>query len=150
MHSTTFNTISLALSMVGLSLCWIPGAWGWIGLALCVGGVAIGVRGMTDRLTPGGGVGMDVAGNFIGGFSLSWGLAFQIKHAAGGLDRLLLPLPLSTVIAIAAGSALIFWVAQIIGRFRARALFVVIAAAAIASATAFGATAWTLADRLHG
>ena len=150
MNSVIFNTMSLVLGMVGITIAWIPGAWGWLGLVLCVPALFIGIRGLTDRECPGGAVGMDIAGNAMAGFALPWGIAFQIKHAAGGLDSLLIQLPLSTLLVVAGASALIFWVAQIVGRFKFRALFAVVAAAAVISFAAFGTSAWTFADRLHG
>jgi hypothetical protein len=150
MNSVIFNTMSLVLAMVGITLIWIPGAWGWFGAALCAVAVLIGVRGTTDRRCPGGAVGMDIAGSFIAGFALPWGLAFQIKHADGGLDDLLIQLPLTTLLTVSGASALIFWVAQIVGRFKFRALFVVVAAAAVISFTVFGTSAWTFADRQYG
>lgn len=149
MNSVIFNTMSLVLSMVGITIAWIPGVWGWLGLVLCVPAIFIGVRGLTDPKCSGGAVGMDIAGNAVAGFALPWGIAFQIKHAGGGLDDLLIQLPLSTLLAVAGGSALIFWVAQIVGRFKFRVLFVVVAAAAVISFTVFGTSAWTFADRLH-
>lgn len=150
MNSVIFNTLSLVLAMVGITLSWIPGAWGWFGTALCVAAIFIGVRGMTDRRCPGGAVGMDIAGNMIAGFALPWGLAFQIKHADGAMDGLLIQLPLQTLLIAAGASALVFWAAQIVGRFRLRILLAVVTVAAIAAFTAFGTSAWTLADRLHG
>ena len=150
MNSVIFNTLSLVLAIVGITLAWIPGTWGWVGLVVCVPAIFIGVRGMMDRECPGGAVGMDIAGNAIAGFALPWGLAFKIKHAEGAMDGLLIQLPLQTLLVAAGASALVFWVAQIVGRFRLRPLFVVLTVAAIAAFAAFGTSAWTFADRLHG
>jgi hypothetical protein len=140
------HVLSLALSLVGISFGWLPGI-GWLGLAVSATAVALAIRGISDRRTGPAGVGYDTAGNFIGGFSLPWIVAFQIKHAGGALDALLIPWPTDRLIAIALGAALVFWVAQIAGRWKARALFVSLAVAAALAFTAAGASAWTLGDR---
>ncbi len=147
MNSVIFNTLSLVFAIAGVCICWIPGFWGWAGLVMCLGAIVIGVRGMTDRKCPGGAVGMDIAGNIIGGFALPWGIAFQIKHAAGELDNLLIQMPLETLLYAAGGAVVLFWVAQIVGRFKARVLFVVITVLALAAYTVAGVSVWTYADR---
>jgi hypothetical protein len=141
------HVLSLALSLVGISLGWLPGV-GWLGFAIAAAAVALGVRGISDRRVGAAGCGYDTAGNAIGGFALPWSLAFQIKHASGALDCLLIPWPLDRLIAIALISTLVFWVAQIAGRFKARALFVSLAIAAALAFTAVGASAWTFGDRM--
>ena len=143
------HVLSLALSLVGISLGWLPGV-GWLGFAISATAVALAIRGISDRRTGAAGIGYDTAGNFIGGFSLPWIVAFQIKHAGGALDALLIPWPVERLIAIALAAALAFWVAQIAGRWRARALFVSLAVAAALAFTAAGASAWTLGDRQTG
>lgn len=140
------HVLSLALSLVGISLGWLPGI-GWLGFAISATAVALGVRGISDRRVGPAGIGYDTAGNFIGGFSLPWIVAFQIKHAGGALDVLLIPWPLDGLIAITLGAALVFWVAQIAGRWKARAPFVALAVAAALAFTAAGASAWTVGDR---
>ena len=140
------HVLSLALSLIGISIGWLPGV-GWLGLAISAAAVALAVRGLSDRRTGPAGVGYDTAGNAIGGFSLPWIVAFQIKHAAGALDGLLIPWPLDRLIAIALIAAALFWAAQIAGRWKARALFVSLAIAAALTFTAAGASAWTLGDR---
>jgi hypothetical protein len=145
----TVHVLSLALSLIGISFGWLPGI-GWLGFAVSATAVALGVRGISDRRTGPAGCGYDTAGNCIGGFSLPWIVAFQIKHAGGALDALLIPWPLELLIGIALGAAIVFWVSQIFGRWRARALFVSIAVAAALAFTAAGASAWTFGDRLPG
>jgi len=143
------HVLSLALSLIGISLGWLPGL-GWLGFAIAAAAVALGVRGISDRRVGAAGCGYDTAGNMIGGFALPWSLAFQIKHAGGALDVLVIPWPLDRLIAIALGAALVFWIAQIAGRWKARALFVSLAVAAALAFTAAGASALTLGDRAPG
>jgi hypothetical protein len=141
------HVLSLAFSLLGISLGWLPGI-GWLGFAIAAAAVALGVRGISDRRVGAAGCGYDTAGNVIGGFALPWSLAFQIKHAGGALDGLLIPWPIDRLIAIALIAVLVFWVAQIAGRFKMRALFVSLAIAAALAFTAAGASAWTLGDRM--
>ncbi|MCK9460550.1 MAG: hypothetical protein M0R80_13005 [Proteobacteria bacterium] len=140
------HVLSLAFSLIGISLGWLPGI-GWLGFAISAAAVVLGVRGISDRRTGPAGCGYDTAGNLIGGFSLPWIVAFQIKHAGEALDALLVPWSLERLIAIAAAAVLVFWVAQIAGRWRARAAFVAVALAAALVFTTAGASAWTLCDR---
>jgi hypothetical protein len=140
------HVLSLALSLIGISIGWLPGI-GWLGFAISAAAVGLGVRGISDRRTGPAGCGYDTAGNLIGGFALPWIVAFQIKHAGGALDGLLLPWTIERLIAVTAAAALVFWAAQIAGRWRARAAFVAVALAAALAFTAAGASAWTSGDR---
>jgi hypothetical protein len=136
----------MALSLIGISLGWIPRV-GWLGLAISAVAVAFAVRGISDRRTGPAGLGYDTAGNFIGCFALPWTVAFQIKHAGGGLDGLLLAWPVERLLVAAGAAVAVFWAAQIVARWKARPLFVAVAVAAALAFTAAGASAWTLADR---
>jgi len=120
---------------------------GWLGFALAAAAVAISVRGISDKKTGPAGLGYDTAANIIGGFGLPWILALQIKHAGGSLDSLLIDWPLDRLLVAIAVAIAIFWTAQIVGRFKVRALCVTIALAAVLAFTAGGASAWTAADR---
>jgi hypothetical protein len=140
------HVIALALSLVGISLGWVPGL-GWLGFALAAAEVGVSVRGISDKRTGPAGLGYDTAANVIGGFGLPWILALQIKHAGGGLERLLIDWPLDRLLAAIAVAIVVFWAAQIVGRFKARALCVSLSLAAVLAFTAAGASAWTVADR---
>jgi hypothetical protein len=142
------HVVVLALSLVGISIGWLPGV-GWLGFALAAAAVALGVRGISDRRTDPAGLGYDTAGNFIGGFGLPWILALQIKHAGSRLDALLIAWPLDRLLAISAAAVLVFWAAQLVGRFRLRALCVALALAAALVFTAAGASAWIAGDAAY-
>ena len=102
---------------------------------------------MSQRKNSGSGIGYCVAGGLVCSFGLPWILAFQIKHAAGGLDFLLLPFPLLTLMVVGGISLLVCWIAQLAGRARARALFMAIALLAMISLIVSISSVWTYADR---
>lgn len=143
------HVVALALSLVGISVGWLPGV-GWLGFALAAGAVAISIYGISGRGTGPAGLGYDTAANFIGGFGLPWILALQIRYAGGALDALLIPWPFERLVAAAAIGGAVFWAAQIAGRFRLRALFVALAVAGALAFTAAGASAWIAGDALYG
>jgi hypothetical protein len=140
------HVLVLALSLVGVSFGWLPGI-GWLGFACAAAAVTLGVRGISDKRTGPAGLGYDTAGNIIGGFALPWILALQIKHTAPRLDALLVSWPLERLLVVAGAAVVVFWAAQIIGRFKMRALIVSLSLAAVLLFTAAGASAWIAADR---
>ena len=140
------SLLSTVLSVVGIAIGWLPGV-GWLGFAICSVAACMGVVGLSHRKISGSGIGYCVAGGLVSSFGLPWILAFQIKHASGGLDFLLLPLPLIILMVVGGISLLIYWIAQLLGRLKARALFVVIALAVMVPFVASTASAWTYADR---
>ncbi len=140
------SLLSMVLSVIGISIGWLPGV-GWLGFAICLVAACMGIVGLSHRKTSGSGIGYCVAGGLVCCLGLPWILAFQIKHAAGDLDFLLLPFPIQMLMVVGGISLLIYWVAQLVGRARVRALFVVIALAAMISSIASIASVWTYADR---
>ncbi len=140
------SLLSMVLSVIGISIGWLPGV-GWLGFAICSVAACLGIVGLSQRKNSGSGIGYCVAGGLVCSFSLPWILAFQIKHAGGGLDFLLLPFPLLTLMVVGGVSLLVYWIAQLAGRARVRALFIVIALLAMISSIASIASVWTYADR---
>jgi hypothetical protein len=140
------HVVALALSLVGISIGWLPGI-GWLGFALAAAALAIGAVGISGRKTRPADLGYDAAGNGIAGFALPWIAALQIKSAGGALDALLIPWPLARLVACAGAAFGAFWIAILLGRLKLRAPLVAIAIAAIAVLAATGASAWTAADR---
>ena len=142
------HVVALALSLVGISIGWLPGA-GWLGFVLAAGAVAISVYGISGRGTGPAGLGYDTAANFIGGFGLPWILALQIRYAGGALDALLIPWPLERLVVVAAAGGAVFWAAQIAGRFKLRALCVAVAIAGALAFTGAGTSAWIAGDAAY-
>ncbi len=140
------SLLSMVLSVVGLSIGWLPGV-GWLGFAICLLAACLGIVGLSQRKNSGSGIGYCVAGGLVCSFGLPWILAFQIKHAGGGLDFLLVPLPLLTLMVAGGISLLVYWIAQLVARARAHFLFMVIALVVMIPLIASIASVWTYADR---
>jgi Zn-dependent membrane protease YugP len=75
------------------------------------------------------------------------GLAFQIKHAGGSLDFLLYELPTPKAYLFLGISFFALIVGFLLGRFRSRALGIIIASTAILSLTLSGSFTLITADR---
>ncbi len=140
------SLLSMVLSVVGISIGWLPGV-GWLGFAICSVAACLGIVGLSQRKNSGSGIGYCVAGGLVCSFGLPWILAFQIKHAGGGLDFLLVPLPLLTLMVVGGIFLLVYWIAQLVGRAKARVLFMAIALAAMIPFIASITSVWTYADR---
>ena len=143
------NVLSLALALVALALCWLP-HWGWLGVAFGLGACGLAFRGFAKAATPPGDIGYDSAGFLVGGWSVMWGIAMQIKHASGGLDLLLLPLGLEQL-EVAFWSAMgLFWVAIFASRMVARAVMIGLAALAFVVLIALGSSGLVAYDEYLG
>ena len=140
------SLLSMVLSVVGISIGWLPGV-GWLGFAICLVAACLGIVGLSQRKNSGSGIGYCVAGGLVCSFGLPWILAFQIKHAGGGLDFLLVPLPILTLMVVGGISLLVYWIAQLVGLAKARVLFMAIALVAMIFITASVTSVWTYADR---
>lgn len=138
--------LSMVLSVVGVSIGWLPGV-GWMGFAVCLVAACLGIVGLSQRKINGSEIGYCVAGGLLCSFGLPWILAFQIKHAGGGLDFLLVPLPVLTLMVVGGISLLVYWIAQLVGLAKARVLFMAIALVAMIFITASVTSVWTYADR---
>lgn len=114
------NTIAMILTVTGLSICFIPGMLGWLGVGLASMGTAIGIIGLTTPKTSPAGLGMDVAAWIYGTGTAAVGMGFQIKYGEGALDSLLLPISMTTAICIAAILVPFFVSIQIVARKRLR------------------------------
>ncbi|MDD5306113.1 MAG: hypothetical protein PHU25_02220 [Deltaproteobacteria bacterium] len=141
-----FSIIAMCLGIIGVCVSWIPG-YGWIGVALSIAGIVLGVPaigGAFDRL---GSIGYGISGTVLGSAGLAWGLACQVKHAAPSLDGLLVPLaPPQAWIALCAAFAVAV-AGALLMRTRVRILGFVLAFAAVAGLCVSGAWALTTADR---
>jgi hypothetical protein len=131
------NVLSLALALSGVALCWLPG-WGWLGVAAGLGACALAFRGFAQPATPPGDIGYDTSGFALGGWSVIWGTAMQIKHTGGALDVLLLPLGLDQLEPAFWSAFGLFWVAIFASRMVARVVLVPLAALAFVVAIALG------------
>jgi hypothetical protein len=140
------SLLSMVLSVVGISIGWLPGV-GWMGFAICLVAACLGIVGLSQRKKSGSEIGYCVAGGLVCSLGLPWILAFQIKHAGGGLDFLLVPLPILTLMVVGGISLLVYWIAQLVGLAKARVLFMAIALVAMISMTASVTSVWTYADR---
>jgi ABC-type Fe3+-siderophore transport system permease subunit len=138
--------MSLVLGLSGLMVCWPP-IWGWIGIAVVVVGCVFSFRGFADPSTSPGDLGYNIAGFTLSGWGLMWGLALQIKHAAGAIDFLLLPLAWRTTLIAAISAFVVFWIAVFVSRRTARTPLLVLAGVALLTIVAAGATTTVLADR---
>ena len=131
------NVLSLALGLSGVALCWLP-HWGWIGVTLGLVSCFLAFRGFALAATPPGDIGYDSAGLVLGGWSVLWGVAMQIKHVGGGLDALLLPLTLDQLEIAFWASMAVFWVAIFAARMVVRKVMIALAAAAFLAVIALG------------
>ncbi len=140
------NTTAMVMTVAALGFCWIPG-WGWIAIALAMGGLFIGILGMTSTKTSPSGLGMDVASWVYGILVGVAGPVFQSKAAGGFLDPLLLPLSMNGA-AIASLVLLVSFIAvQLVARRRWRAPLVAVAFVLYGLLALCGWTGLTLADR---
>lgn len=139
------NTVAMMLSLVGSCTCWIPG-WGWIGIFLCALGCIIAVIGFTDKKTVPAALSMDVAALIYGGFGITFGAAFQIKHAAGELGYLLLPIEGNLSVVVAVVTYVLVWTAVLVGRKKARKAGMIGAFTALILFSTVGTTAFDYVD----
>ena len=141
------NTFAMVITVVGTGLCFIPGLYGWIGIAMAVTGTIIGITGITSVKTSNGNLGMDVASWVYGFMGLSSGLGFQIKYAAGSLDFLLVPLDLQSAAAATSVIIPLFITVQILARKKLRIAGIITATLLYFTMSATAWTALTIADR---
>jgi hypothetical protein len=137
---------SLIIGIAGVCLCWLP--WvGWLGVVLGLAGCALAVPSITHWYEGQGYTGWGIAGIILGGTASSVGLAYQIKHLAGALDGLVVPLaaPLSEYL-FAGGIALIV-VGLLIARLKARGAGAILAGLAVAATILVATWGMTTADR---
>ncbi|MBN2670137.1 MAG: hypothetical protein JXX29_00605, partial [Deltaproteobacteria bacterium] len=141
------NTTAMVLTISGFCFCFVPGGFGWLGIALSTIGISIGIIGLTNTKTSPSGLGMDVASWVYGIITASFGLSFQIKHAAGSLDFMLLPMSMQAAAFIALGTLPIFIAIQIFARKKMRWAGVGVAWILFAAVSACSWTALTAAER---
>lgn len=142
------NVMSLVIALIGLLICWLP-TWGWIGVAVVLVGCGFSYRGFADPRTTPGDLGYNVAGFALSGWGVVWGLAMQIKHMAGGLDLLLLPLPAKTLVITGLTAIAVFWAAVFASRHIARKPLLALSAVALLVLFAAGSSALVRADRVY-
>lgn len=140
------NTTAMVLTISGFCFCFVPGFWGWLGISIAVIGIVIGIIGLTNTQTSPSGLGMDVASWVYGIITGSVGVGFQIKLAEGGLDALLLPIPMQTAAFIALGLIPPFIAVQIFARKKWRRSGIVFALILYA---AISAVSWTAIVAAH-
>jgi hypothetical protein len=138
--------MSMVIGLIGLLLCWPP-TWGWIGIAVALAGCGFSFRGFADPATTPGDLGYNIAGFVMGSWGAVWGVAMQIKHAGGGIDLLLLPLPVKTLVIAGISAIAVFWIGVFVSRRVARIPLLAIAAIALLVLFATGSSALVLADR---
>jgi len=136
----------MIMSVLGVSLAWLPGL-GWLGVGMCFCAVFIAILGMTDTKTQPNAIGMDVAANIVGSVGISWGIAFQVKHAGGKLDAILASFDGPTALTVTIVAFVLFFAAQILGRKINRASGRVIALLALLCLSWSGTTWLTITDR---
>jgi hypothetical protein len=140
--------MSLVLGLSGLLFCWPP-HWGWGGIAVALVGCGFSFRGFADAETTPGDLGYNIAGFALGSWGAVWGLAMQIKHSAGGIDLLLLPLPAKTLLVASAAAIAVFWAAVFVSRRIARKPLLALAAISLLVLFATGSSTLVLADRVY-
>ena len=136
----------MVLTISGLCLFYIPGFFGWLGIAFAIIGTAIGIIGLTDTRTSPSGLGMDVASWVYGIGTTAMGVAFQIKYAEGALDMLMLPISMHFAAIISAVLFPAFITVQILARRKLRNVGIAMALLLFIAIIAFGWTALRLAD----
>ena len=137
---------SLILGIIGLSLSWIPQV-GWLGVAL---GLAAHGFGLRASFRPGSSISLHllgISGTVIAYLAVATGLAWQIQHAAGAADALLVEVPLPLFYYVAGGLALVVAVGFAVGRLRAGVPGAVIAALGFLGVSVVSAWLLTLEDR---
>ncbi|MDJ0762300.1 MAG: hypothetical protein QNJ97_04870 [Myxococcota bacterium] len=140
------GVISIVLSMLGICICWLPHV-GWFGVILGVAGCGIGMLAITVWYPRPGYTGWGIAGIVTGGFAVSVGTAFQIKHGAGNLDMLYFPIYSFPAICLA-GSALAIAAGGLwIARVKFRRIGIGIALLSLIAATVISTSALVSADK---
>lgn len=142
------NVLSLVIGLSGLLFCWPP-HWGWGGVAVALIGCVFSFRGFADARTTPGDLGYNIAGFALGSWGVVWGVAMQIKHNAGGIDLLLLPLPAKTLLIISVAAIALFWIAAFVSRRLARKPLLTLAALALLILFAAGSSTLVLTDRAY-
>jgi hypothetical protein len=99
-----------------MCISWLPGI-GWLAVSLGILGLFASIPSITYWHYRPGYTGWGISGLFLGVWSVSLGLAYQIKYSGGVLDHLVLPLSLNTV----ALCWLVSGIATAIGLYLARA-----------------------------
>lgn len=140
------SVISIVFAIMGVCLCWLPG-WGWLGMALGGMAVGVGMPAITHWYKRPGSTGFGIAGIILGEITLSVGLAYQIKHAAGAADFIFFSLQTRAAFPLLAVAILLGISGLIIARRKHRPVGLIIAA--FAFTFFFVAAGWTLltADR---
>lgn len=110
------GTIAIVLSIIGICISWLPGI-GWLAVPLGILGLFASILSIACWHYRPGYTGWGISGLFLGVWSVSLGLAYQIKYSDGVLDHLVLPLSLNTV----ALCWLVSGIATAIGLYLARA-----------------------------
>ena len=147
-RTTDLGTASIVLSIIGISISWIPYV-GWSGVLLGVLGLSASIPSITHWHQKPGYTGWGISGLFLGFWSFSLGLAYQIKYAEGALDYLVVPVVVSQLIP----ATIILGVIVALGLFWARVHHrnagVLIAAVAMLAISLL--SGWTLitADRAY-
>jgi hypothetical protein len=116
---------------------------------VALGAVAcgLGIPSVTHWYERPGFTGFGIAGNFLGSVAVSVGFAYQIKHSAGALDWLYIPLAVPGAYGVLGLSAVCFAIGLVVARKVSRPLGVVIAAVSIAVLAVAAGWALTTADR---
>jgi hypothetical protein len=140
--------MSLVIGLSGLLFCWPP-HWGWGGIAVALVGVGFSFRGFADSTTTPGDLGYNIAGFVLGSWGVVWGLAMQIKHSAGAIDLLLLPLPAKTAAIVGVAAIAVFWTAVFVSRRIGRKPLLSLAAISLLVLFATGSSTLVLADRAY-
>ena len=110
------GTASIVLSIIGISISWIPHV-GWGGVILGTLGLSASIPSITHWYHKPGYTGWGISGLFLGYWSFSLGFAYQTKFADGSLDHLAIPFTVPLLIP----STIILGILTAIGLFLARA-----------------------------
>ncbi|MCP4599661.1 MAG: hypothetical protein GY847_03825 [Proteobacteria bacterium] len=140
------GVIALVLSIMGICSCWLP--WfGWLGVGMGAMACGLGVPSITHWFEQPGNTGWGVAGISLGGTTVSVGLAFQIKYAAGSLDTLFFQLPIPAAYYVLGPALTLIVIGILVARLKSRPVGVFIAYLAIAAFFLPGGWALLTADR---
>ncbi len=140
------GTVSIVLGIIGICISWLP-AIGWSGVLFGIVGWVLGILSVTHWHRKPGYTGWGISGIVLGGSSASLSLAYQIKHAAGALDALHVPLSAPFAAGVMITAAMVTALAMILARVKGKTIGVVLASLAVAIMSLSGAWALTTADR---
>jgi hypothetical protein len=140
------GTASIVLSIIGISISWIPYV-GWGAVVLGVLGLAASIPSITYWHHKPGYTGWGISGLFLGCWSFSLGFAYQTKYADGALDYLVHPFTVTPLIAANIALGLVTAFGLYLARVKHRKIGIVLSALAMLAVSVF--SGWTLVTADH-